>query len=45
MNGATTSDGVKLGRKLALLAKEGVEFDERGCVVGGKELLWTGEMV
>lgn len=33
--------GVKLGRKLALLEREGVRFDKEGLLVGGKEMLWT----
>ena len=38
-----STDGVKLGRKLALLQREGVRFDDKGFLAGGKEMLWTPE--
>jgi methylated-DNA-[protein]-cysteine S-methyltransferase len=35
-------DDGKVGRKLGLLKAEGVEFDARGYLEGGKEVLWSG---
>lgn len=33
-------EGVKQNKKLTLLKSEGVEFDSKGCLIGGDSALW-----
>ncbi|KAK4701993.1 hypothetical protein P7C70_g4232, partial [Phenoliferia sp. Uapishka_3] len=36
-----STDGIELERKVALCKREGILFDDKGMLVGGKDLLWS----